>query len=57
MKTDVGSNTTEVYILNHILSYAGNFDGLFGIEKNSDVIQIIPPLRPFPSPQYGFHFG
>ena len=51
MKTDVGSNTTEVYILNHILSYAGNFDGLFGIKKNSDVIQIIPPLRPFPSPR------
>lgn len=50
MKTDVGSNTTEVYILNHILSYAGNFDGLFGIEKKLRCDTNHSPVASLPIP-------
>lgn len=42
MKTDVVSNARSLYFEFErliILSYNGTFNGLFGIEENSEVIQ------------------
>lgn len=42
MKTDVLSNARSLYFEFErlkVLSYKGTFNGLFGIEENSDVIQ------------------